>query len=134
MGLSMDETMAALVQLDNTFGSAQQGGTFLNRMLLDMTAKAEQAGLELYNVDGSMRTLDEIMGAALVRHIRSVLRILSLGAGRSDDVHKLLDLLLNLIRSGRNLLHRSALLLSRSRNLLRRRRVLLGRSCDLVYG
>jgi len=61
-GLSMDETMAALVQLDNTFGSAQAGGTFLNRMLLDMSAKAEDAGLELYNVDGSMKSLDEIMG------------------------------------------------------------------------
>jgi len=62
MGLSMEETLAALVQLDNTFGGAQESGTFLNRMLLDMTAKAENAGLELYNVDGSMKSLDEIMG------------------------------------------------------------------------
>jgi len=62
MGFTMDETMAALVQLDNTFGGAQESGTFLNRMLLDMTSKAEDAGLELYNVDGSMRSLDEIMG------------------------------------------------------------------------
>jgi len=66
MGISMDETLAALVQLDNTFGSAQAGGTYLNRMLLDMTAKAEQAGLELYNVDGSMKSLDEIMGQVRV--------------------------------------------------------------------
>jgi len=62
MGLSMEETMAALVQLDKTFGGAQESGTFLNRMLLDMTAKADKAGLELYNVDGSMRSLDDIMG------------------------------------------------------------------------
>ncbi|HUW44778.1 MAG TPA: phage tail tape measure protein [Dehalococcoidia bacterium] len=62
MGLSMEETMAALVQLDKTFGGAQESGTFLNRMLLDMTSKADKAGLELYNVDGSMRSLDDIMG------------------------------------------------------------------------
>lgn len=69
MGLSMDETMAALVQLDNTFGSAQEGGTFLNRMLLDMSKKAEDAGLELYNVDGSMKSLDKIIG-----QVRTVLQ------------------------------------------------------------
>ena len=69
MGLSMEETMAALVQLDNTFGGAQESGTFLNRMLMDMTAKADKAGLELYNVDGSMKSLDQIMG-----QVRNVLQ------------------------------------------------------------
>jgi len=62
MGFSMEETMAALVQLDKTFGGAQESGTFLNRMLLDMAAKAGDAGLEIYNADGSMRSLDEIVG------------------------------------------------------------------------
>ena len=62
MGLSLEETLATLVQLDNTFGGAQESGTFLNRMLLDMAKKAEDAGLSLYNVDGSMKSLDEIMG------------------------------------------------------------------------
>jgi len=62
MGLSMEETLATLVQLDNTYGNATVSGTYLNRMLLDMVAKAEQAELELYNVDGSMKGLDEIVG------------------------------------------------------------------------
>jgi len=62
MGLSLEETMAALVQLDNTFGGAVESGTFLNRMLLDMVAKADQAGISLYNADGSMRSLDDIVG------------------------------------------------------------------------
>jgi len=62
MGLSMEETLAALVELDNTFGGAVESGTFLNRMLLDMVAKADQAGISLYNADGSMRSLDEIVG------------------------------------------------------------------------
>jgi len=62
MGLSLEETMAALVQLDNTFGGAVESGTFLNRMLLDMVAKAEEAGISLYEADGSMRGLDDIVG------------------------------------------------------------------------
>lgn len=62
MGLNLEETMAALVQLDNTFGGAVESGTFLNRMLLDMVAKADQAGISLYNADGSMRGLDDIVG------------------------------------------------------------------------
>ena len=62
MGLSLEETMAALVQLDNTFGGAVESGTFLNRMLLDMVPKAEEAGISLYNADGSMRGLDDIVG------------------------------------------------------------------------
>jgi len=62
MGLSLEETLATLVQLDNTFGGAQESGTFLNRMLLDMAKKAEDAGIALYNADGSMKSLDEIIG------------------------------------------------------------------------
>lgn len=62
MGLSLEETLAALVQLDNTFGGATESGTFLNRMLLDMVAKADQAGISLYNADGSMKGLDDIVG------------------------------------------------------------------------
>jgi len=61
MGLSLEETMAALVQLDNTFGGAVESGTFLNRMLLDVVAKADAAGLSIYNADGSMKGLDEIV-------------------------------------------------------------------------
>jgi len=61
MGISLEETLATLVQLDNTFGGATESGTFLNRMLLDLVEKAGDAGLQLYNVDGSMKGLDEII-------------------------------------------------------------------------
>ncbi len=64
MGMSLDETMAALVQLDNTFGSAQSGGTFLNRMLLDMVAKADEAGLMLYEVEGATKAESEALSIA----------------------------------------------------------------------
>jgi len=61
MGLSLEETLAALVQLDNTFGSAQVSGTYLNRMLLDLAEKADKAGINLYNADGSMKSMSEIV-------------------------------------------------------------------------
>ncbi len=61
MGLSLEETLAALVQLDNTFGSAQVSGTYLNRMLLDLAEKADKAGINLYRADGSMKSMTEIV-------------------------------------------------------------------------
>jgi len=62
MGLSLEETLAALVQLDKTYGSATESGTFLNAMFKDMVAKSDKLGISLYNADGSMRSLDDIVG------------------------------------------------------------------------
>ena len=62
MGLSLDETLAALVILDKTFGSATESGTFLNMLFKDLVMKADALGLSLYNADGSMKGLDEIIG------------------------------------------------------------------------
>jgi TP901 family phage tail tape measure protein len=62
MGLSLDETLAALVQLDKTYGSAIESGTFLNMMFRNMTESSEKLGINIYNADGSMRSLDEIIG------------------------------------------------------------------------
>lgn len=67
MGISLEETLATLVQLDNTFGNATVSGTYLNRMLLDMVDKAEEADIELYNVDGSMKSLDEIIAQVRIK-------------------------------------------------------------------
>ncbi len=61
MGLSLEETLASLVMLDKTFGSAVESGTFLNAMFKDLVAKADDLGLELYNADGSMQSLNEII-------------------------------------------------------------------------
>lgn len=61
MGMSLEDTLSALVVLDKTFGSATEGGTYLNAMFKDIIAKADDLGLELYNADGSMRGLDEIV-------------------------------------------------------------------------
>jgi len=62
MGLSLEETLAALVQLDKTYGSATESGTYLNAMFKDLIAKADDLGISLYNADGSMRGLDDIIG------------------------------------------------------------------------
>jgi len=62
MGLSLEETLAALVILDKTYGSATESGTFLNAMFKDLIAKADDLGISLYNADGSMRSLDDIIG------------------------------------------------------------------------
>jgi len=61
MGLSLEETLAALVQLDKTYGSATESGTYLNAMFKDLVAKADDLGISLYNADGSMKSLDEII-------------------------------------------------------------------------
>jgi len=61
MGLSLEETLAALVELDKTYGSATESGTYLNAMFKDLIAKADDLGISLYNADGSMKSLDEII-------------------------------------------------------------------------
>lgn len=61
MGMGLDETLGALTILDNTFGDATKSGTFLNRMLLDVSKKADNLDISLYNADGSMKSLDEIV-------------------------------------------------------------------------
>jgi len=42
-------------------GSATESGTYLNAMFKDLIAKADNLGISLYNADGSMRSLDEII-------------------------------------------------------------------------
>jgi TP901 family phage tail tape measure protein len=62
MGLSLEETLAALVQLDSTYNNAIESGTYLNAMFKDLVAKSDDLGISLYNTDGSMRSLDDIIG------------------------------------------------------------------------
>jgi len=62
MGLSLEETLAALVELDKTYGSATESGTYLNAMFKDLIKKSDDLGISLYNADGSMRSLDDIIG------------------------------------------------------------------------
>jgi len=61
MGLSLEESLAALVALDKTYGSATESGTYLNAMFKDLIAKSDQLDISLYNADGSMKSLDSIV-------------------------------------------------------------------------
>jgi TP901 family phage tail tape measure protein len=63
MGLSLDETLAALIALDKTYGSATESGTYLNAMFKDLVKKSDQLGISLYNQDGTMKSLAEIIEA-----------------------------------------------------------------------
>lgn len=62
MGFSLEETLAALVQIDASQKDAAKSGTFLNRALLNLVEKADELGLSIYDSDGSMKSLDEIIG------------------------------------------------------------------------
>ena len=61
MGLGLEETLAALIQLDKTYGSATESGTFLNAMFKDLVKKSDDLGISLYKAAGSMRSLDNIV-------------------------------------------------------------------------
>lgn len=61
MGFSLEETLAALVQIDASQKDAAKSGTFLNRALLNLVEKGAELGISLYNTDGSMKSLDEII-------------------------------------------------------------------------
>jgi len=61
MGLSLEETLSALVILDKTFGSAIESGTYLNALFKDLINKSDELGISLYRADGSMKSLDEII-------------------------------------------------------------------------
>jgi len=62
MGFSIEETLAALVQIDASQKDARKSGTFLNRMFIDLASKSEDAGIAIYSADGGMRSMDEIVG------------------------------------------------------------------------
>ncbi|MEM4342589.1 MAG: phage tail tape measure protein, partial [Candidatus Caldarchaeum sp.] len=61
LGLSLAETTSWLVVLERRFGSAQEAGTHLNRFLLDLGKIAENLGVPLRNVDGSMRNINDVI-------------------------------------------------------------------------
>lgn len=61
LGIQLNETLAALVILDKTFGNAAESGTFLNMMFRTLIRDNEKLGLSLYNTDGSVRALSDII-------------------------------------------------------------------------
>ena len=61
MGLSLEEAAAWLVVLERRFGSAQEAGTHLNRFLLELYEIAGKLGVPIYDLNGNLRSTNEIM-------------------------------------------------------------------------
>ena len=61
MGLSLEETTAALVAMNNAGLAAESAGRYLAAMLTDMINKSDKLGFSIYDADGKMRSLNEII-------------------------------------------------------------------------
>jgi TP901 family phage tail tape measure protein len=62
LGFSFEDTIATLVILDQRFGNAVEGGTYLNNMLIQLSKNSEDYGVELYDVNGNLNSFDNIIG------------------------------------------------------------------------
>lgn|GEM_PF-922885 len=61
MGFSLEETTAALVAINNQGIAAEKAGRYLGSMFADLIAKSDDLGFNIYNTDGSMKSLSEIV-------------------------------------------------------------------------
>jgi len=61
MGFSLEETTAALVAINNQGIAAEKAGRYLGSMFSDLIAKSDELGFSIYNSDGSMKSLKEIV-------------------------------------------------------------------------
>jgi len=60
-GFSLEETVAALVQLDRQGISAEKAGRYLDAMFRDLIDKSDKLGFSIYNQAGEMLSLGEII-------------------------------------------------------------------------
>jgi len=70
LGLSLQETLAALVLVDATQKDAAKSGRYLNALFSDLIQKSEKLGFSLYDTQGNMLSLAEIIDA-LTAKLRS---------------------------------------------------------------
>ena len=85
MGISLKETLAALVMLDKTFGSAVESGTYMNSLFKDLIAKSEDLGIELYDDTGKMKSLNNI--------VEQLKKNVAAFGGNQEEVNKYLQIL-----------------------------------------
>lgn len=62
LGFAFEDTVAALVILDQRFGNAVEGGTYLNNLLIQLIKDSDKYGVTLYNTNGTLKTYDDIIG------------------------------------------------------------------------
>ena len=62
MGLNLQETLAALVALNNQGIAAEKAGRYLASMLTDLVDKNDKLGFSIYDANGKLLSLHEIIG------------------------------------------------------------------------
>lgn len=60
-GLSLDETLAAMVKLERQLGSAEKAGRYLDAMFRSLIKKGKDVGLNIYDASGKMKSMAEIV-------------------------------------------------------------------------
>ena len=70
MGLSLEETTAALVAINNQGIAAEKAGRYLASMFSDLIAKSDKLGFSIYDVNGQLLPLHKIIGR-LVKKLKS---------------------------------------------------------------
>ncbi|MEM3677759.1 MAG: phage tail tape measure protein [Candidatus Bathyarchaeia archaeon] len=61
MGLSIDETLAAVVKLERQLGSAEKAGRYLDAMFRSLIKNGEEAGIQIFDASGQMKSMAEIV-------------------------------------------------------------------------
>jgi len=61
MGISLEETLAALIALNNQGISAEKAGRYLSSMFTDLIEKSDKLGFSIYDESGKMLSLSEII-------------------------------------------------------------------------
>ncbi|MFQ5712064.1 MAG: phage tail tape measure protein [Candidatus Geothermarchaeales archaeon] len=62
MGFSLEDTLGAMVALNNQGIAAEKAGRNLAAMFTDLIKHSDDLGFSLYDADGSMRSLSDIIG------------------------------------------------------------------------
>jgi len=62
MGLSLEETLAALVALNNQGIAAEKAGRYLGSMLQDLVEHSDKLGFSIYDVNGNLLPFFQIIG------------------------------------------------------------------------
>jgi len=61
MGMSLEDATSWLVVLERRFGNAQEAGTHLNRFLLELYEIAGKLGVPIRDVEGNLRTVNDVI-------------------------------------------------------------------------
>ena len=60
-GLSLEDTLATISCLTDRIGSAEKAGRYLDALFRELRTKGDKLGVSLYNLDGSLRPLPDII-------------------------------------------------------------------------